>query len=84
MRENLIKRKVSGGARTRLGTYSWDVGLTLVNTCRKLKISFYKYLKDRYSKAHNISSSNILFKLFKPPDIDQAQRNLSFFQTLSI
>jgi hypothetical protein len=54
LRENVIKRKVSGGTKTKLGTYSWDVGLSLVHTCRKLKISFYDYLKDRYSKAHQI------------------------------
>lgn len=51
LRENVIKRKVSGGTKTKIGTYSWDVGLSLVHTCRKLKISFYEYLKDRYSKV---------------------------------
>jgi hypothetical protein len=54
LRENVIKRKVSGGTKSKLGTYSWDVGLSLVHTCRKLKISFYDYLKDRYSKARKI------------------------------
>ena len=54
LRENVIKRKVSGGTKTEKGTYSWDVGLSLVHTCRKLKISFYRYLKDRYSMAHQL------------------------------
>jgi len=54
LRENVIKRKVSGGTKTKLGTYSWDVGLSLVHTCRKLRISFYQYLKDRYSLAHQL------------------------------
>ena len=54
LRESVIKRKVSGGTKTKLGTYSWDVGLSLVHTCRKMKISFYKYLMDRYNKAHRI------------------------------
>jgi regulator of replication initiation timing len=54
LRENVIKRKVSGGTKTKLGTYSWDTGLSLVHTCRKLKISFYEYLKDRYSRAHQL------------------------------
>lgn len=48
------KRKVSGGTKTKMGTYSWDVGLSLVHTCRKLKISFYDYLKDRYSLVHEL------------------------------
>jgi len=54
LRENVIKRKVSGGTKTKMGTYSWDVGLSLVHTCRKLKISFYEYLKDRYSLANQL------------------------------
>lgn len=54
LRENVIKRKVSGGTKTKLGTYSWDVGLSLVHTCRKLGISFYEYLKDRYTLAHKL------------------------------
>lgn len=54
LRENVIKRKVSGGTKTKMGTYSWDVGLSLVHTCRKLKISFYDYLKDRYSLVHEL------------------------------
>lgn len=54
LRESVIKRKVSGGTKTQVGTYSWDVGLSLVHTCRKLKISFYDYLKDRYSMAYKI------------------------------
>ncbi len=58
LRESVIKRKVSGGTRIPLGTYSWDVGLSLVHTCRKLKISFYDYLRDRYSKAYRIPKLN--------------------------
>jgi hypothetical protein len=54
LRESVIKRKVSGGTKSKQGTYSWDVGLSLVHTCRKLKISFYDYLIDRYSKAHRV------------------------------
>lgn len=54
LRENVIKRKVSGGTKTERGTYSWDVGLSLVHTCRKLKISFYEYLQDRYSMARQL------------------------------
>lgn len=58
LRENVIKRKVSGGTRTKLGTYSWDVGLSLVHTCRKLKISFYKFIQDRYSNQNQIPKLN--------------------------
>jgi hypothetical protein len=54
LRESVIKRKVSGGTKTKLGTYSWDVGLSLVHTCRKLKISFYEYLMDRYNKTRQV------------------------------
>lgn len=58
LRENVIKRKVSGGTKTSVGTYSWDVGLGLVHTCRKLKISFYKFMQDRYSNQNQIPKLN--------------------------
>ena len=54
LRESVIKRKVSGGTKTEIGTYSWDVGLSLVHTCRKLGVSFYHYLLDRYSQKNSI------------------------------
>jgi len=54
LRENVIKIRVSGGTKTRRGTYSWDVGLSLVHTLRKLKISYYKFLMDRYSQTNKI------------------------------
>ena len=54
LRENVIKRKVSGGTKTKIGTYSWDVGLSLVHTCRKLKLSFYQFMQDRYSNINQI------------------------------
>lgn len=58
LRENVIKRKVSGGTKTSVGTYSWDVGLSLVHTCRKLKISFYKFMQDRYANQNHIPKLN--------------------------
>jgi len=49
---------MSGGTKSRGGAYSWDIGLSLVHTLRKIKIkiSYYKYLIDRYWQTNIILS----------------------------
>ncbi len=54
IRENVIKRKISGGTKSIRGAYAWDKWLSISHTCRKLGISFYEYLKDRYSLKYEI------------------------------
>ena len=56
MREKVTKRKVSGGTQSELGRKARDTFLSLKCTCRKLKVSFWKYLKDRNAAAKNIPS----------------------------
>lgn len=46
-REEVSKRKVSGGTRSDLGRRCRDTFLSLKKTCCKLKINFWNYLKDR-------------------------------------
>ena len=46
-RAAVIKRKISGGTRSCDGKRCRDTFLSLKQTCRKLGISFWKYLKDR-------------------------------------
>jgi hypothetical protein len=48
------KKKVSGGTRSDLGRRCRDTFASLKKTCRKLGISFWDYLCDRISGAHNI------------------------------
>ena len=55
IREFVKRRKVSGGTRSREGQMARDTFASLKKTCRKLRISFWAYLKDRLSKAAEIS-----------------------------
>ena len=49
LREFVIKKKVSYGTRSEDGRIAWENMMTLLDTCRKLDVSFYDYLKDRFS-----------------------------------
>jgi len=54
IRTYVKKRKISGGTRGDCGRDCRDTFASLKKTCRKLKISFWKYLNDRISKTNNI------------------------------
>lgn len=47
IREYVKRRKISGGTRSNCGRKCRDTFISLKKTCRKLKISFWKYLNDR-------------------------------------
>lgn len=49
IRERVIKRKISMQNRSLEGMKAWDLMLSLASTCRKLNLSFWKYLEDRIS-----------------------------------
>ena len=54
VREQVTKRNVSGGTRSVCGQLARDTFLSLKKTCRKLGLSFWKYLNDRNATVHNI------------------------------
>jgi len=54
IREYARLRKVSGGTRSDLGRRCRDTFLSLKKTCRKLGVSFWRFLKDRLSGAATI------------------------------
>ncbi|MBC7533161.1 MAG: transposase [Oligoflexus sp.] len=54
VREAVTKRKVSGGAQSDLGRRARNTFLSLKRTCRKLGVSFWKYLNDRNAAVGNI------------------------------
>ena len=54
VRQRVRKRDVSYGPRSPLGVKAWDTFATLADTTRKLGISFYAYIQDRISEAHQI------------------------------
>ena len=54
LREWAKTRKISFGTRSDRGRICRDVFLSLKNTCRKLGISFLRYLRDRLFQRHEI------------------------------
>jgi hypothetical protein len=55
VREGVIKRKISSGTRSELGKLAWENMLSIIDTCRKLGISFYSYLYDIFSDSYSMS-----------------------------
>ena len=55
-RARVRKRLVSGGPRTAAGAKAWDTGMTIVETAKKLGVSFYAYIQDRISGAMQLPS----------------------------
>jgi hypothetical protein len=55
IREYVKRRKISGSTRSDLGRKCRDTFTSLKKTCRKLGISFWKYLKDRIEDIGQIS-----------------------------
>lgn len=56
VREVVIKLKISNGTRTEDGTKSWDIYLSVLGTCRKLGVNFYRYILDRISNSFSMPS----------------------------
>ncbi|BAY82738.1 hypothetical protein NIES267_22220 [Calothrix parasitica NIES-267] len=50
------RRNISYATQTEQGTKAWDVFMSLVDTTRKLGISFFEYIRDRISQIENIPS----------------------------
>jgi len=55
-RRRVRKRDVSFGPRTADGAKAWDTFQTLAATAQKLEVSFYDYVRDRVSGAHQMPS----------------------------
>ncbi|MEH1985175.1 MULTISPECIES: hypothetical protein [unclassified Nostoc] len=50
------RRNISYATQTPQGTKAWDIFMSLVDTTRKLGISFFQYMRDRISRIGNIPS----------------------------
>jgi hypothetical protein len=65
LREGVIKRKISYGTRSDAGKNAWENQLTLLDTCRKQKVSFFDYIHDIISgkyfmpRLHQLLGSSI-------------------------
>ena len=54
IREYVKRRKISGSTRSELGRRCRDTFTSLKKTCRKLGVSFWEYLLDRFSSGQKI------------------------------
>jgi len=69
VREGVIKRKISYGTRSELGRIAWENMLSIMDTCRKLGISFYRYLQNIYSESHSMPKlSDLIIMASKPTE----------------
>ena len=67
IREYVTKRKVSGGTRSKEGRDARDTFTSLYKTCKKLSISFWKYLDDRINdKGKILPLSRIIRQKINP------------------
>ena len=53
VREGVIKRKISYGTRSELGKLHGKI-FPIIDTCRKLEVSFYRYLYDIFSNSYSM------------------------------
>ena len=60
IREYAKRRKGSGGTKSNLGRKSRDTFTSLKKTCRKIGVSFWKFLNDRNSKQFAIQRLSTL------------------------
>jgi hypothetical protein len=62
IRDYVKKRKISGSTRSDLGRRCRDTFASLKKTCRKLGVSFWKFLNDRLSDQKTIPSLSLLIR----------------------
>lgn len=65
-RRRVRKRDVSFGPRTATGARAWDTFQTLVATTQKLGVSFYTYVRDRLTDAHQVPALDALITARAP------------------
>lgn len=62
IRQYVKKRKISAGTRSDLGRRCRDTFLSLKTTCRKLGVTFWRYLQDRIQGLNTIPSLGDLIR----------------------
>ncbi len=63
VRQRVRKRDVSFGPRTEEGKVAWDSLMTVAETAKKMKVSFYQYVLDRVSQENGMPSLAELIRL---------------------
>lgn len=64
LRELVIKKRISYGTRSEQGRVAWENMMTIMDTCRKHKVSFMEYVEDIFAGRYQMPrlSSLILEK----------------------
>ena len=62
IRQYVKKRKISAGTRSDVGRRCRDTFLSLKTTCRKLGVTFWRYLQDRIHGRNTIPSLGDLIR----------------------
>jgi transposase IS66 family protein len=76
IREYVKKRKISGGTRSDTGRRCRDTFTSLKKTCRKLEVSFWRYIKDRIEQLGAIAD---LSDLIRQQALDSVKIPSSFY-----
>ena len=66
VRQRVRKRDVSFGPRTEEGKIAWDSLMTVAETAKKMKVSFYQYVLDRVSQKNAMPSLADMIRLRTP------------------
>lgn len=64
IRDYVKKRKISGSTRSESGRRARDTFTSLKKTCRKLGVSFWKYIKDRIYKTGLVPDLSDLIRTY--------------------
>ncbi len=62
IREYVKRRKISGSTRSVAGRQARDTFTSLKKTCRKLGVSFWKYLQDRVGNTGRIPALSAIIR----------------------
>lgn len=54
LREFVLKKKISYGTRSEDGRTAWENMMSIMDTCRKYGVSFFKYLRDIFSGEYSM------------------------------
>ena len=60
IREMVLKRKISGGVETTEGVKAWENNMSILATCKKLGVSFYRFMLGVFSKNITIDLPKLI------------------------
>ena len=69
VRQRVRKRDISFGPRTEDGKVAWDSLMTISETAKKMKVSFYQYMLDRVSQKNAMPSLADMIRLRVPAPV---------------